>query len=197
MRFKMGLIAILALTTFAGNGFAADKFEIDKSHSVIGFAVRHMLIAKVTGRFTDFSGTIIYDAQDVTKSSVNVTIKTASLNTENANRDKHLRTGDFFNAAVDSNITFVSKRLEKQGDRYVAIGDLTLRGVTKEVSIPFTILGTIKDGRENTRLGVEASLTINRFDFGVKWDTKFDGTNLVVGENVEIDLLLEAIAGKK
>jgi len=197
MRFRNILAVMLAITLLTVNSFAAEKFEIDKTHSIISFTVRHMSIAKVTGQFREFSGTIYYDEQDITKSSVNVTIKTVSVDTGNDNRDNHLRTGDFFNAPTDSLITFVSKTIEKQGDGYVAVGDFTLRGVTKEVSLPFTILGKVKDQRGNTRIGIEATLTLNRFDYGVKWDRKFDESSLVVGENVNIYLAIEAISSKQ
>jgi polyisoprenoid-binding protein YceI len=193
IKFFSFSFVLLALTV---NSFAQEKYALDKAHSNIGFSVRHMLVAKVSGQFTDFSGTIMYDAQDITKSSVNVTIKAASINTENANRDKHLRSGDFFNTEVDSLITFVSKRIEKSDDGYVAIGDFTLRGVTREISLPFTIFGTVKDARGNTRLGLEARTSINRFDYGVKWDAKFDGTNLVASNEVEVNLTIAAVASK-
>jgi len=192
MRFTKTVLMLFAAGLFATSGLAAEKYEIDPSHSNVNFTVRHMAIAKVTGGFKTFSGTIIYDEQDVTKSSVNVTIKVASVNTGDEGRDKHLRSDDFFNAAVDSVITFVSKKIEKRGDSHVAIGDFTLRGVTKEIELPFTILGTIKDQRGNKRLGVEAKTTINRFDYGVKWDRAFEPGNLVVANEVTITLNLEA-----
>ena len=192
MRYKVSAAAVLLLGLFAANTFAGEKFEIDVSHSNITFTVRHMSIAKVNGEFKSFSGTIVYDDKDVTKSSVSVTIKTASIDTENEGRDNHLRGDDFFNAAKDSLITFVSKKVEKKGDDYVAIGDFTLRGVTKEIALPFKILGTVKDQRGNTRLGVEAKTTINRFDYGVKWDRTFEPNNLVVANEVDITLHIEA-----
>lgn len=192
MRFKSSVLSLVVLTFFAAAGLAGEKFEIDASHSNIAFTVRHMAIAKVSGGFKKFSGTIIYDDKDITKSSVNVVIHTASIDTENENRDKHLRSDDFFNAEKDSLITFVSKRIEKRGEGYVAIGDFTLRGVTREIELPFTILGTVKDQRGDTRLGVEAKTTINRFDYGVKWDRQFEPGNLVVGKDVDILLQIEA-----
>ncbi len=194
MRFKTSVVALIVLCLFAASSFAGEKFEIDPSHSNVGFTVRHMAIAKVSGGFKDFSGTINYDENDLTKSSVHVTIKTASINTANENRDNHLRSADFFNAASDSVITFASKKIEKKGEGYVAVGDFTLRGVTKEIALPFAVLGTIKDQHGNKRLGVEAKITIDRFDYGVKWDRAFEPGNLVVGKDVEITLNIEAIA---
>jgi polyisoprenoid-binding protein YceI len=183
---------MFVLGLFIVPGFAGEKFQIDPTHSNISFTVRHMAIAKVNGEFKKYSGTIVYDDKDITKSSVNVVIHTASIDTENENRDNHLRSEDFFNVAKDSVITFVSKRIEKKGDGYVAIGDLTLRGVTKEVALAFTIFGTVKDQGGDTRLGVEAKTTINRFDYGVKWDRTFEPGNLVVGKDVDITLNIEA-----
>jgi len=192
MRFTKLFISLFALSALAANGFAQETFDIDTSHSNVGFTVRHMVVAKVSGEFKKYSGTIIYDAKDVAKSSVDVTIKVASIDTEHEGRDNHLRSADFFNAATDSLITFVSKKIKKKGKGYIATGDFTLRGVTKEIELPFTILGTIKDQRGNTRLGIEAKTTINRFDYGVKWASALEGGNLVVGKDVDINLTLEA-----
>jgi polyisoprenoid-binding protein YceI len=193
MRFTQKIVLIFAMCFFTSAGLAQQKFEIDPSHSNIGFTVRHMLIAKVSGGFTDFSGTILYDEKDITKSSVNVTIKTASINTQNERRDNHLRSDDFFNSATDSVITFVSKSVKKSKDGYIAVGDLTIRGVTKEIELPFNILGTVKDPR-GTRMGIEASMTLNRFDYGVKWDRKLDNGGLVVSNEVQVNLAVEAIS---
>lgn len=194
MRFNKTLVTAFVLFVFAGAAFAGEKFEIDASHSNVGFTVRHMVVAKVSGSFKKFSGTIIYDEQDISKSSVSVTIKTASVDTDNERRDGHLRSGDFFNATTDSIITFASKKIEKRGEGFVALGDFTLRGVTKQIELPFTILGKIKDPWGNTRLGIEASISINRFDYGVKWDNKIADGNLVVSDKVDITLTIEAIA---
>lgn len=194
MRFKSTVVTLFVFGLFTTGIFAGEKYEIDRSHSNVGFTVRHMGISKVNGEFKDFSGTIVYDENDITKSSVNVVIKTASIDTKNERRDTHLRSDDFFNAAADSVITFVSKKIEKQSDGYVAIGDFTLRGVTKEIALPFTILGTLKEQNGNKRLGVEAKTTINRFDYGVKWDRAFEPGNLVVANEVAINLNIQAIA---
>jgi len=195
MRFIKSIVAVFALFT-AANSFAQEKFDIDVTHSNVTFTVRHMVVAKVSGEFKKYSGTIIYDAKDITKSSVNVMIKVASIDTENEGRDNHLRSGDFFNAATDSLITFVSKKIKKKGKGYIATGDFTLRGVTKEIELPFTIFGTIKDQGGDTRLGIEAKTTINRFDYGVKWARALEGGNLVVSKDVDIILNIEAKAPK-
>ncbi len=196
MRFTKLATIIFVLGFLAVNSFAQEKFEIDPVHSNMGFTVRHMVVSKVSGNFTKFSGTILYDEKDITKSSVNVTLKTASINTQNERRDNHLRSPDFFDAANDSDITFVSKKIEKRKDGYVAIGDLTIRGITKEVELPFKILGTHKTQR-GTLMGVEANMTLNRFDYGVKWDKTLDDGSLIVSKEVDINLTVEALAANK
>lgn len=175
---------------------AADKFMIDKSHSSVEFAVSHMVVSKVKGNFDDFTGTILYDQADVTKSSIDVNIKTASINTRDEKRDDHLRNPDFFDAESFPEITFKSNRVEKSKDGFVAIGDLTMRGVTKEVSMPFSVAGVIADPWGNTRMGASATLTIDRQDYDVSFSKKLDNGGLVVGDNVDIEIEIEAIMEK-
>lgn len=196
MRFTKTAVALFALSVFTAGGLAQEALNIDPVHSNVNFTVRHMVVAKVSGTFKEVTGTIVYDEKDMTKSSINVTIKTASISTQNDRRDNHLRSADFFDAANDSVITFVSKAIKKSGDGYIATGDLTLRGTTKTVDLPFQILGVRKDAR-GTHLGAEAALTINRFDYGVKWDRKLDDGNLVVGQEVQININVEANTPRK
>jgi polyisoprenoid-binding protein YceI len=172
---------------------SADRYEIDPAHTNIGFAVRHLVISKVKGNFKEFSGTILYDEEDITRSSVDVTIKAASINTEHHKRDKHLRSPDFLDVARFPSLSFKSKRIEKRADGYVAVGTLTIHGVSKEVALPFALIGKVKDPWGNTRLGAEARMTINRHDFGVSWSKTMDNGGLVVGNEVEIDITIEAI----
>jgi polyisoprenoid-binding protein YceI len=168
-------------------------FNIDPSHSLIGFAVRHLEINWVEGRFKDFQGTITFDEKDVTKSSVEFTAKVASVDTEVEARDKHLRTADFFDVEKYPEMTFKSTRVERKGKNgYVLHGVLTLKGVTKPVALPFTVTGAVKDPWGNTRFGVEAHTKINRRDFGVNYGNAFAG-GLDVGNEVSIDLRLEAV----
>jgi len=197
MKPKKLLVLLLVLAFWAANSLAADKYEIDPVHSNIGFTVRHMVIAKVTGRFKDVSGVIFYDEGDITRSSVNVRIKVVSIDTDNETRDNHLRSADFFDAENYPEITFASKRIEKEGDGYVAIGDLTIRGVTKEIALPFRFLGKVKDPRGNTRVGFEAETTLNRFDYGVKWDKTLETGGLIVSKEVQVELAVEAVAAPK
>jgi len=193
MRFiKLAVVAGMLVTA---NSFAQEKYDIDLTHSNIGFSVRHMVVAKVPGNFKEFSGAILYDEKDLTKSSVNVTIKAGSINTQNDRRDGHLRSADFFDAENHPDITFVSKKITKTKDGFTALGDLTIRGTTKEVELPFKILGTRKDAR-GARMGIEAGLTLNRFDYGVKWDKTLDDGNLIVSNEVAVAINLEVVANK-
>jgi len=187
---SLGLILIFACCSGA---LAADTYTIDPVHSAVGFSVQHMMISHVNGTFQDFSGTIVYDEKDPSKCSVNVNIKATSIDTRNQDRDADLRTNKFFDAAKFPEITFASTRIEKTGDSYIAHGPLTIRGVSKEVALPFKISGTAKDPWGKTRLGAQAGLTINRQDFGVSWNKKLDGGGVLIGDEVKIDLAVEAV----
>lgn len=170
------------------------EYKIDPAHSIIGFAIRHLEIAWVEGRFKDFTGTIHYDDKDITKSSVEFTAKVESIDTGVEPRNKHLRTADFFEVEKYPEMTFKSTRVERKGKNGgVLHGDFTLKGVTKQVALPFTITGAIKDGRGNTKFGVEAQTTINRRDYGITWGKPLDGGGIDVGNEVTIKLQLEAV----
>src|ERR1051325_774028 len=169
-------------------------YRIDPAHSIIGFAIRHMEINWIEGRFKDFTGTIHYDESDITKSSVEFTAKVESIDTGIEPRDKHLRTADFFEAAKYPEMTFKSTRVERKGkDSYVLHGDLTLKGVTKPVALPFTITGAVKAPRGNTRFGINAQTKINRRDFGINYGNALSGGGFDVGNEVTINLNLEAL----
>lgn len=172
----------------------AGEYKIDPAHSVIGFAIRHLEINWVEGRFNSFEGTVNYDDKDVTRSSVEFSAKVESIDTGVAGRDKHLRTADFFEVEKYPTMTFKSTRVERKGkDGYVLHGDLTLKGVTKPVQLPFQVTGAVKDTRGNTRFGVEAKTKLNRRDFGITYGNAFAGGGLDVGNEVMIELRLEAL----
>src|ERR1044072_731771 len=171
----------------------AGEYKLDPAHSRIGFAVRHLEINWVEGRFRDFEGTIHYDEQDVTKSSVEFNAKVESIDTGVEARDKHLRTADFFEVEKYPTLTFKSTRVERKGkDAFVLHGDLTMKGVTKQVQFPFQLAGAVKDPWGNTRFGVEAQTNRNRRDFGINYGNAFAG-GLDVGNEVTITLRLEAV----
>jgi len=173
------------------------SYEIDAKHSYIGFRVTHMGLAEVPGAFRDFSGTINYDAKDIAKSSVNFTAKVTSVDTGVAPRDTHLRSKDFFEVETFPDMSFKSTKVEKKDANWLVTGDFTLKGVTKQVTIPFTVNGVIKDGQGNTKMGISASTTINRQDYGVKYGNKLPDGTLALSDMVKIDLQLEAGMKKK
>ncbi|KAA3656958.1 MAG: polyisoprenoid-binding protein [Calditrichaeota bacterium] len=193
MSFKKMLIILFAIYTLASTSFAAENYKTDRAHSSVEFVVRHFMINKVRGEFKDFTATATYDAEDMSKWSVSATIQTASIDTENEKRDNHLRSPDFFDAENNAEITFTSKSITKNGDEYVAVGDFTMRGVTKEIQLPFTITGKITDPWGNERIGIESSLTINRQDYGVSWSKSMDNGGLVVSDEVKIELNMELV----
>jgi polyisoprenoid-binding protein YceI len=166
---------------------------VDKVHSEATFEVRH-LITKVRGRFTDFDGTIQLDEQNPAASTVKLSIRTASVDTNVADRDAHLRSADFFDVEKFPTIEFVSSRVEKAGpDRFVATGNLSIRGITREVTIPVTALGTAKDPWGNVKAGFEAETTLNRKDFGLTWNAALETGGFLVGDEVKVGFSIQAL----
>jgi polyisoprenoid-binding protein YceI len=184
------LFAISASQLFAGN------YTIDKNHSEVSFSVTHMVISEVEGNFSDYTVDLNFDQNDLSKFSVETIIKIASINTENEKRDNHLKSPDFFDAAKYPDMIFKSNKLEKTDKGYIAHGTLSMHGISKEVSLPFKVTGPIKDPWGNTRIGVKATLEINRQDFKVKWSQTMDGGGLVVSDEVEINISAEFILNK-
>jgi polyisoprenoid-binding protein YceI len=184
MRKFLGLL--LVFLSVCASAFAADEFKIDPAHSSVNFAVTHMSVSTVNGRFTDFEGTIVYDDKDATKSSVNVKIKSSSINTDNTNRDNDLKSANYFDVQKFPEITFQSKSVEKKGNDYVAHGTLTIHGVSKDVDLPFELKGPI-DGQRGKVMGAHAALTVSRQDFGI---TKSPAA--MIGNDIKIDLNIEA-----
>jgi polyisoprenoid-binding protein YceI len=191
MRKTRVLGLLLGLVALSGLAFAADEYKIDPVHSTVAFSVKHMVVNTVHGRFNDYSGQIIFDDKDPSKSSVDVSIKSASINTDNGQRDGHLKSPDFLDVQKFPEITFKSKSVEKKADGFVAHGVLTIRGVSKDVDLVFKLNGPIGVGGSNL-LGAEASLTINRQDYGVSWSKALDSGGLVVANDVKIDINVEA-----
>ena len=185
---KKLMLLFIALLTASSLAMAADSYTIDNAHTSANFAVKHMGISMVHGRFAEVSGTILFDDKRPENSSVTAVIKAASVNTDNQMRDKDLRSDNFFNAEKYPEIRFQSTSIRKTGaDQYVATGKLTIRDVTRNVEFPFT-LAQGKGLKGDQRVGVEASLPINRLDYHVS----FDQTGLIVGKDVKIDLSVEA-----
>ena len=185
------LVAALFALPAASAVAAHETFEIDREHTAITFKVRH-LFSKVPGRFTDFSGTLWLDRANYAASRVEVTIQAASVDTDQDQRDNHLRSDAFFDVANHPTLTFKSTAVRPQGDKKLAIdGDLTIRGVTKRVTLDVDILGSATYYNVE-RVGFEARVTIDRTEFGVSWNDAVEGGGYVLGHEVEITLNVEA-----
>jgi polyisoprenoid-binding protein YceI len=198
-RVASALLALLALTVIAATAGAAPKtFLVDRSHSEVGFNVRHYF-TKVHGRFNDYSATIVYDAEKLEASSVEVTIRDSSIYTANDRRDAHLRSDEFFWQEKYPNITFKSTKVVPGSDakHFQVQGDLTVRDVTKPVTLDVEVLGVAPvamDGKPaGTRAGFEATTTVNRKDFGIVWNRALDAGGFVLADEVEIVLSLSLL----
>ena len=173
-------------------GYIAGVWDIDAVHSDISFSVRHMMVSKVKGRFGTFSG-VITTGETVEASSVEVTIDANSIDTNQEQRDAHIRSADFFETEAHPEWTFRSTAVRAGGDGLIVDGDLTIKGVTKPVALDVEIGGFGPDAFGGTRVGFSASITINRNDFGVDIAMPLDGGGVVVGEKVQIGLEIEAV----
>lgn len=175
---------------------AADTYVVDPVHSNVTFKIRH-LMSSVTGHFRDFQGTVELDAQDPTRSSVTFTIEVASIDTANPKRDEHLRSADFFDVQKYPEITFRSKRIgRKSGDTYEVTGEFTMHGVTREITVPVDYLGTARDPWGNDRAGFAASTRLDRKAYGIVWNQTLDAGGLLLGDEVEVTVSLEAVRKK-
>lgn len=172
----------------------ATTFQIDTTHSSVEFAIRHLVIAKVRGRFTKFSGTVVLDPADLTKSSVSAQIEAASITTNQDQRDAHLRSADFFDTEQFPLLTFVSSKVVQRGDDLEVTGALTIRGTTKTVVLAVENLGATKDPWGNQRVAFAAKGSIDRKDFGLHWNQVLEAGGFVVGDKVELSLDVQAIA---
>lgn len=189
---KSFVLAMSLILLIASAGLAtAAEWKADTVHSVLSFKVRH-LFSKVSGDFGEWSATLDFDPENIEQGSVQVTIQTASIDTGNENRDQHLRSEDFFDAEKYPTITFESSRIEKTDEGHLLHGTLTLHGVSKEIQIPFEFLGAGEDPWGTTRAGFAGSVTIDRKDYGMEWNKALDKGGFMLGEEVEIELEIEA-----
>jgi polyisoprenoid-binding protein YceI len=173
------------------------SWQIDPAHTAVEFAVKHMMFTTVRGRFKDVKGTVEVDEQAPDRSTVHVEIGAASLDTGVADRDGHLRSADFLDVETHPFLTFRSKRVEgamkKEGDRFQVIGDLTIRGTTFEVTLDAVYEGTGKDPWGGTRAGARATTTIDRREWGLKWNEALETGGILVGNEVRIEIELQAV----
>lgn len=169
-------------------------YDIDPSHTNLGFVARHAMVTKVRGNFSDVSGAITLDVDQPASSSAQVTIEVASVDTRNAQRDEHLRTNDFFDAANNPQMTFTSTAVEQTGPTsFDVTGDLTIRGVTKPVTVSWDYTGSATDPFGNERVGFEGTTTINRSDFGLKYNAPLAAGGVLISEKIVLELEVSAI----
>jgi polyisoprenoid-binding protein YceI len=182
------------ISRIGGTLMATQRWNIDPSHSAAQFTVRHLVISKVRGQFERWQGTIHFDPSQPEASTVSVRIDAASIDTHEPNRDQHLRSADFFDVVKYPEITFESRKVERRGtDRYRVVGDLTMHGVTRSVDLDAEYLGAGKDPWGHQRIGFFAKTSINRKDFGLNWNQVLESGGVVVSEQVEISLDVQAI----
>ena len=168
------------------------SWSIDASHSEVGFSVRHLAVAKVRGNFETFEGSITI-AEDPLQSSVQAEIDLSSINTRDANRDEHLRSGDFFNVETHPKMTFASTSVTPDGSDYQVVGDLTVAGTTKPVTLDLEFNGIGPDPWGGTRAGFSATTEISRKDYGIDFQIPMDGGGIVIGDKIKINLEVEAV----
>jgi polyisoprenoid-binding protein YceI len=191
-RFTLAVLAIAAASSAA----AQETWSVDKAHSDVTFQIRHF-VSKVRGRFTDFSGTIVANAAKPEASSVEFAIKATSIDTANDYRDKDLRSPNFFDVEKFPDITFKSTKVSSTAkDQFSVTGQLTMHGVSKEVVLPVSYLGSVpvkdQQGRATAKAGFSTSVTLNRKDFGITWNRAADSGGLMLGDDVTIEINLEA-----
>lgn len=198
MKFKSFNLPIIAALAFAAPALAAKvepgSYTVDKAHSKVGFEVEHMMISSVEGHFNDFEGTIEI-AEPFNKSTVTAEAKIDSVDTANADRDKHLKSPDFFDEAKHPKMTLVTKKIEGSPDSFRLVADLTIKGVTKQVTFNGKFKGAVTDPWGNRKAGFQATAEINRKDFGLNW-SKMTEKLPVVGDKVKIELRVEAAKKK-
>lgn len=193
----LSIILALVIAGF-GSAFAAEtKWDFDNSHTEVGFEVSHMVIATTSGNFKDFSGTVQSNGNNFENAKIEFTVDINSIDTDNEKRDNHLKSDDFFDAKNHPKMTFKSTSMKAAGkNKYKLTGNLTIRGVTKKVTLDVKLNGTVKDPWGNERAGFKLTGTVNRFDYGLKWNTALETGGLVVSEDVDIIANVELIKKK-
>lgn len=172
----------------------AGTYTIDPAHSRIGFVARHAMVTKVRGAFNEFEGSAVLDGADPANSTARVTIKAGSIDTRNAQRDEHLHNNDFLNVESYPEITFASTGVRRTGDvDFELAGDLTIKGVTNSVTIPFTYEGSATDPFGNVRVGFEGSMTINRKDYGITWNATLETGGVLVSDKITLEFEISAV----
>jgi polyisoprenoid-binding protein YceI len=190
---KTMLVIFLALTVHKTLAQGV-TWKIDPVHSNVEFTVTHMMISEVTGHFKDFTASMLQGKDDFSGSTIDVTIKSASISTDNDTRDNHLRSADFFDVTKYPDLTFKSTSFEKTGENeYRITGDLTMRGITKSITLDTKYLGRITDSKGMVYAGFKATGMVNRYDYGLKWNRSIEAGGILVSENVAITLNIKMV----
>jgi polyisoprenoid-binding protein YceI len=179
-------------TTTVVPGYVTGTWTIDPVHTDVSFSVRHMMVSKVRGRFETFSGQIV-TAEDPAASTVNASIDLSSINTNNVDRDNHIRSADFFEVESNPQMTFRSTGVRPHGKDWLVDGELTLRGISRPITLELEVNGFTKDPMGGTRAGFSATSEINRKDFGIETNIPMDGGGVVIGDRIQISLEVEAV----
>ncbi len=175
--------------------YALDTLKVDMTHSTIGFRIRH-IVSRVTGRFAEFSGTVLYDDNDITKMSLDIVVQTKSIDSDNDNRDNHLRSTDFFAADSIPLAAFKSVRVYKKGEKLLMDGTLTIKNIAKDITIPVEVVGITKL-QDKPVIGLSSTFMINRKDFDVTWNRTLDNGGILLGDEVEMTIDFEARTPRK
>lgn len=195
MKFLRVFLIAAAISVLAG-GAVASTWNIDPVHSAVGFKVRHFF-ANVVGEFNEFEGVIDFDPAHPEKAHVEATIQITSIDTDNDDRDNHLRSADFFDAENHPTMVFRSTKVERGGEGFKVTGDLTMRGVTKVVTFDMAFMGSGPDGWGGTRAGFAAEIKLDRKEFGISWNKTLDQGGAVLGDEVAVSLEIEAVLSKE
>lgn len=190
---KRAYILVIALVFAVSAIASAATWKVDASHSNIGFKVKHLMISNIYGSFLDFDVTVEFDENNYSNATIDVTINTESVDTDNEKRDGHLKGADFFDVENFPNITFASTKIKKSGDNYEIHGHLTVLGVTKEVVLDTELTPIITDPWGNNRMGGTATTKIDRSEFGLVWNKTLETGGLMVGNDVKITIEVELV----
>ena len=190
---KFVIIAVVLVFGVFGINAQNTKWNLDRSHSSIKFSVSHMVVSEADGKFGDFDVKVASDNSDFSDANIDVTIKSASINTDDAKRDEHLKSADFFDVNTYPSITLKNAKLSKSGNGYVLTGDFTMHGITKKVSLDAKFGGIAKSPWGQTVAGFKVTGKINRKDYGVSWSKLLDNGGAVVGDEVELNASLELV----
>ncbi len=196
MKVAMVFAVLSILLSVGGVSAEVSRWKIDHDHTTIEFQVKHMVVSKTKGKFLDYTGAVKMDPEAKEFKTIEAVIQTKSVFTDHEKRDEHLRSPDFFDVQTYPTMTYTMKSYKKTGDTYTALGDITIRGVTKEITLVGTFNGVAKDPWGNLRAGFSAEGTLNRKDFGMKFSKMLDNGGLMVGDEVQIMLEVEVIQEK-